>query len=186
MGLHTSRPLAGVKLFHVQDFVRIRSLLDDTRQRSHVQCTDPRNNGGALYLSAAERYTCLVSAIGDIRVQASTPRSGLLRIGKFGCIPVQRTWWMARGRPAPLSIQAPFASITNPRTRAAHFDYWTSVQALSMAKRCSVWAVRQSVAFDKSSHLAKAGAKVAAAKNQNSLQVLYYGNTKHGLVCLSP
>lgn len=62
--------------------------LDDHRLRSHVQCTDPRNNGGALYLSAAERYSCLVSAIGDI--ESKLRRHDLVCCGlvNFGCIPV--------------------------------------------------------------------------------------------------
>lgn len=103
--------------------------------RSHVQCTDPGNNGGALYLSAAERYRCL-----GRRSLISSPSIELRRRHNLVCYKlVNLVAFLVqalsgeRTEPASqelLSIQAPVAFAKHIRSRAVHSSYEELGQAL--------------------------------------------------------
>lgn len=180
-GLHTSRSSAGVELFHVQDFVRIRSLpilVDASR----------RPPGCGRTCSAQIPETMEAPFIFQLRnaIPAWYPRSvifeskhrrhdlvccGLVNLAAFlfEVVGGQRT-------PSAVFYSSPLCKChqsANEGGPLRRLDIGASTKHGKALLCLGSSTIR--VAFDKSSHLAKAGAKVAAPKNQNSLQVLYYG-----------
>lgn len=117
-GTFPERHVSDLNIFVLQGrrraFSRARSIQLLPFRSSLTLLQIQRNNGGALYLSAAERYSCLgwaVHAIESKHRPTPTPRSSCCRLVNLvaflvGCCLVSR-----RGSsPRPLSNQAPFAS----------------------------------------------------------------------------